>query len=127
LALVLENPLKLFCFVGNASGALSDGTAHVEPGLYASDLLVKLLAATRALDWEVIGVLLEQAISPSQTLIQEVSRHQGGRQMSDTEFAEWAERITPAARAIALRMLGLSGPVEILEASTQRRVIVLAE
>jgi hypothetical protein len=74
LALVLENPLKLFCCVGHAEPAL--GTARVEPALYASDRLVELVAAAKALDWERTAVLLEQAISPSATLIEEVSRYQ---------------------------------------------------
>jgi len=62
---VFENPTKLFCWVGEAQPAL--GALRIEPGLYASDLFVKLLAATRALDWEVVAVVLEQAISPSPT------------------------------------------------------------
>jgi hypothetical protein len=64
LGMVLENPIKLLCFVGNAEPAL--GTPRIEPGLYASDRLVELVEATRALDWERIAVLLEQSISPAQ-------------------------------------------------------------
>jgi hypothetical protein len=59
---VLQKPLKLFCWVGNAGAAL--GADRIEPGLYASDLLVKLLEAVRALDWETVVVILEHAISP---------------------------------------------------------------
>jgi hypothetical protein len=66
LGLVLENPVKLLCFVGNAEPALR--TPRVETGLYASDRLVELVKATRTLDWERIAVLLEQAISPISTV-----------------------------------------------------------
>lgn len=61
---VLQKPLKLFCAVGEISPADRIGTPYLEPGLYASDLFVKLLAAARALDWEVVIVILEQALSP---------------------------------------------------------------
>lgn len=61
---VLQNPTKLLCWVGDA---VPGRTPRVQPGLYATDLFVKLLAACRALDWEVVGVILEQAISPPRT------------------------------------------------------------
>ena len=61
---VLEKPLKLFCLVGEDSSTERIGTARLSPGLYASDLFVKLLAAVRALQWEVVVIILEQALSP---------------------------------------------------------------
>jgi hypothetical protein len=67
LGIAMEKPIKLFCLVGEPHPASNwpIGAPRVEPGLYASDLLVELVAATRTLDWEKIGVLLEQAISPA--------------------------------------------------------------
>ena len=59
---VFENPTKLFCWVGDAG--LAPGTTRVEPGLYASNLFVELLVASRALDWERVAIILEQAKSP---------------------------------------------------------------
>jgi hypothetical protein len=59
---VLENPGKLFCLVGHAETAV--GADAPKAGLYASDLFVKLIVALRALDWEVVVILLEQATSP---------------------------------------------------------------
>lgn len=59
---VLENPVKLLCWVGDVDPAF--GTARCSPGLYSSDLLIKLMQAVRALNWEVVSVILEQAISP---------------------------------------------------------------
>ena len=59
LGVVLENPIKLLCFVGNTEPAF--GTARIEPGLYASDRLVELVEAARALDWERIAIILEQS------------------------------------------------------------------
>lgn len=61
---VLQKPLKLFCAVGEVSPADRVDTVYLQPGLYASDLFVKLLAAARALQWEVVIVILEQALSP---------------------------------------------------------------
>lgn len=60
LASIFDHPNKLFCCElesGTASGvsALSSG-----PRLQASNLLVKLVLAARALDWEVIIVASEQ-------------------------------------------------------------------
>jgi hypothetical protein len=62
LAILYEKPVKLLCWVGDAEP--TGGTPRVTPGLYASDLFVKLLQAFRALDWEVVAVILEQAKSP---------------------------------------------------------------
>jgi hypothetical protein len=65
LGIALEKPIKLFCIVGKASPAIGKmRTPQIEPGLYASNLLVKLLVAVRTPDWELVAVLLEQAISP---------------------------------------------------------------
>jgi hypothetical protein len=61
---ILENPIKLFCWVGEAHPAGGSGTPSPPPSLYASDLLVKLVGAVRAFDWEVVAVILEQARSP---------------------------------------------------------------
>jgi hypothetical protein len=58
----LEHPIKLFCWVGDTNAAV--GATRPVPGFYASDLLVELMEAVRALDWEIVGILLEQAISP---------------------------------------------------------------
>jgi hypothetical protein len=63
LGIVLEKPVKLFCLVGEphpaSYGLIS--TPHIEPGFYASDLLIKLVAAARALDWKLVAILLEHA------------------------------------------------------------------
>jgi TRAP-type C4-dicarboxylate transport system permease large subunit len=59
---VLENPIKLFCLVGNSDLAI--GAVRCPPGLYASDFFVELMQAVRALDWEVVCIILEQANSP---------------------------------------------------------------
>lgn len=61
---VLENPVKLLCGVGNADPSSRIGTMSVKPGLYASDLLVKLLEAVRARDWKTVVSLFEHASSP---------------------------------------------------------------
>lgn len=62
LGATLENPLKLFCWVGDAESAT--GANRVVPGLYASDLLVKLLLAVRALNWELAADILAHAVPP---------------------------------------------------------------
>ena len=62
LRLVLENPVKLFCLVGDADAAF--GAPRIQPGLYASNRLVELVEAARALDWKQVAILLEQAITP---------------------------------------------------------------
>jgi hypothetical protein len=59
---VIEQPIKLCCWVGEIDPAI--GTARIAPGFYASDLFIKLLKAVRALDWEVVVILLEQAMPP---------------------------------------------------------------
>jgi hypothetical protein len=62
---VLQKPLKLFCAVGEVDPAdRVVGTMYLEPGLYASNLFVELLAAVRTLQWEVVVVILEQALTP---------------------------------------------------------------
>jgi hypothetical protein len=61
---VLQQTTKLFCWVGNAQTADGVRATGVEAGFYASDLLVKLLSASIALDWEVVAILLEQAMPP---------------------------------------------------------------
>jgi hypothetical protein len=63
LALIFEKPVKLLCWVGDVEPAI--GTTRVTPGFYASDLFVELLEAVRALDWEVVAVVLEQASPPN--------------------------------------------------------------
>lgn len=63
LGATLQNPINLMCLVGNAE--LAAGTPRVEAGLYASDLLMKLLVAVRALDWELIANVLAHAVSLS--------------------------------------------------------------
>lgn len=56
LARVFEHPQKLFFWEPN-DGLASGISAPNEPvGLQASDLLVKLVLAVRALDWEVVIV-----------------------------------------------------------------------
>ena len=62
LGAVLQNPINLQCIVGHAE--LASGAPRVEPGLYASKLLKKLLTATRALEWEVVADTLAHAIAP---------------------------------------------------------------
>ena len=59
---VLNNPVKLFCWVGDAE--TTSGAARPNAGLYASDLFVKLLRTVRAFDWKIVSVLLEQALPP---------------------------------------------------------------
>jgi hypothetical protein len=59
---VLQKPLKLSCWVGNDGSAV--GASRIDPGFYASDLFVELVQAVRALQWEVVVVILEQALSP---------------------------------------------------------------
>ena len=59
---VLKKPIKLCCWVGEAD--LATGASRIEPGFYASDLLVELLLAVRALNWEVVVRLLEHAVLP---------------------------------------------------------------
>jgi hypothetical protein len=59
---VVKESIKLCCWVGDVESAI--GTARVPPGFYASDLFVELLTAVRALDWEVVVILLEQAAAP---------------------------------------------------------------
>jgi hypothetical protein len=66
---VLQNPLKLCCWVGEAMPATR--TNHPSPGLYASNLFMKLIAAMRALDWEVVLIILEQ-VAPPKTLFPSV-------------------------------------------------------
>src|ERR1700683_1300263 len=58
----LQNPINLRCLVGNAE--LAPGALRVDPGFYASKLLKKLLAAVRALDWELVADILAHAIPP---------------------------------------------------------------
>jgi len=48
--------------VGNAE--IASGTPRIEPGFYASKLLKKLLAATRALEWELVADTLAHAVAP---------------------------------------------------------------
>jgi hypothetical protein len=60
LQVALENSLKLFCAVGTPE----TGIARIPPGIYASDLLVKLIEAVKAYDWKTVSILLEQASSP---------------------------------------------------------------
>lgn len=62
LGVTLQNPIKLMCLVGNSE--LTSGTPRVESGLYASDLLIELLQAVRALDWELVANCLAHAIPP---------------------------------------------------------------
>ena len=59
LGIVLQNPVKLMCVVGDSESAL--GATRPEPGLYASKVLRKLIQATRTLDWELVAILLEHA------------------------------------------------------------------
>ena len=63
-AFVRDHHLKLCAWVGDGGSAGDAGAARVPPGLYASDLLVKLLAAVRAFDWKVVAVLMGHAVSP---------------------------------------------------------------
>jgi hypothetical protein len=62
LGTVLDNPTKLLCVIGNPSPAL--GASHIATGFYASNLLKKLIEAVRALDWELVTILLEHALLP---------------------------------------------------------------
>lgn len=62
IVLVYEKPIKIMCLVGDTDPAL--GAQNVPAGLYASNLFMKLLTAARALDWERVVVILEQAASP---------------------------------------------------------------
>lgn len=59
---VLKQPIKLFCWVGDAE--FTAGAPRVAPGFYASDLLVKLLEAVRTLNWEGVIRLLKHALLP---------------------------------------------------------------
>lgn len=60
---VLDNPVKLFCVVGDPGPAV--GASQVAPGSYASNSLKKLIEAVRALDWELVRIILEHAASPT--------------------------------------------------------------
>lgn len=60
LARIFEHPAKLFCFEPDVCTAVGVWTAGPACQLQASNLLVKLVLAARALDWEVIIVAAEQ-------------------------------------------------------------------
>ena len=60
LACLFERPEKLFCFVPNPNPTVGSGALNVASSLQASNLLVELVLAVRALDWEVVIVASEQ-------------------------------------------------------------------
>ena len=64
LAILSDKLVKLMCWVGEADPTTDPRTVRMQPGLYASDLFVKLFKAVRALDWELVLVLIEHAQTP---------------------------------------------------------------
>ena len=60
LASVCDHPAKLFCCELESCPASGVGAASALPRLQASNLLVELVLAVRALDWEVIVVAAKQ-------------------------------------------------------------------
>src|SRR2546423_1278875 len=60
LARLFDHPEKLFCWKPDDGLTAQVGAANLSEGLQASDLLVKLVLAVRALDWEVVIVASEQ-------------------------------------------------------------------
>lgn len=57
---IFEHPIKLFCAEPDIRTADGVWTVSATSRLQASNLLVKLVLAARALDWEVIVVAAEQ-------------------------------------------------------------------
>ena len=60
LAGLFESPQKLFAWNPDPALAGLVGTPNIDAGLQASNLLIKLIQAVRALDWEVVIVTCEQ-------------------------------------------------------------------
>src|ERR1700730_17228512 len=60
LARLFKHPEKLFCWEPDVSLTSQVRTTNFSQGLQASNLLVKLVLAVRALDWEIVIVAGKQ-------------------------------------------------------------------
>jgi hypothetical protein len=64
-ARLAECPQELCCFVLEAHPTAGAGAPKVSPGFQPSDLLLKLVAALRAAEWEKFVILVHSGLSPT--------------------------------------------------------------